>query len=70
MDNPLLDFADLPRFAEVRPDHITPAVDQVLAAARATVEAITADDVPKLCRECKQVTYKHNLIYSKEYSVA
>ena len=46
MDNPLLDFADLPRFAEVRPDHITPAVDQVLAAARATVEAITADDVP------------------------
>ena len=46
MDNPLLDFADLPRFAEVRPDHITPAVDQVLAAARATVEAIPPDDVP------------------------
>ncbi len=46
MDNPLLDFADLPRFAEVRPDHITPAVDQVLATARATVQASTAEAVP------------------------
>ena len=41
MDNPLLDFTALPRFADVRPDHITPAVDQVLANARAVVAGIS-----------------------------
>lgn len=46
MDNPLLDFTALPRFADVRPDHITPAVDQVLANARAVVAAVTQPDTP------------------------
>jgi oligopeptidase A len=29
--NPLLDFTGLPRFAEFRPDHVTPALDQLLS---------------------------------------
>ena len=36
--NPLLDFSGLPRFDEIRPEHITPAVDELLVAARAAVE--------------------------------
>lgn len=32
--NPLLDFTDLPRFAEIRPEHIGPALDVLLAQAR------------------------------------
>ena len=35
--NPLLDFSGLPRFAELRPEHVSPAVDELLAQARAAV---------------------------------
>jgi oligopeptidase A len=37
-DNPLLDFTDLPRFGEIRPEHVTPALDVLLADAAAAVE--------------------------------
>jgi oligopeptidase A len=37
--NPLLDFSGLPRFNEVGPEHVAPAIDELLAAARAAVEA-------------------------------
>ena len=37
--NPLLDFSGLPRFAEIKPDHVAPAVDQLLADGRATTAA-------------------------------
>ena len=37
--NPLLDFSGLPRFADIRPEHVAPAVDQLLADARATMQA-------------------------------
>ncbi|CAB3720713.1 Oligopeptidase A [Paraburkholderia phenoliruptrix] len=36
-DNPLLDFSDLPRFGEIRPEHVTPALDVLLADAAAAV---------------------------------
>ncbi len=39
MDNPLLDFTGLPRFAEIGPAHVAPAVEQLLAEARAAVQA-------------------------------
>ena len=42
--NPLLDFTGLPRFNEIQPDDVTPAIDQLLADARAVVSRITADD--------------------------
>ena len=38
--NPLLDFSGLPRFAELKPDHVTPAVDQLLADGRSTIERV------------------------------
>jgi oligopeptidase A len=41
--NPLLDFSGLPRFAEVKPEHVTPAIEQLLSANRAVVEKIVAD---------------------------
>ncbi|WP_020065485.1 M3 family metallopeptidase [Paraburkholderia caledonica] len=37
-DNPLLDFSDLPRFGDIRPEHVTPALDVLLADAAAAVE--------------------------------
>ena len=46
MDNPLLDFADLPRFDAIKPEHIAPAVDQLLARASEALEQVTATDYP------------------------
>ena len=42
--NPLLDFTDLPRFADIRPEHVAPAVDQLIAEGRATIERLAAQD--------------------------
>jgi len=38
--NPLLDFSGLPRFAELRPEHVSPAIDQLLAEGRAVIAAV------------------------------
>jgi oligopeptidase A len=43
--NPLLDFSGLPRFAELQPRHIAPAVDQLLAEGRAAIERAVAAPV-------------------------
>jgi len=45
-DNPLLDFSDLPRFGEIRPEHVTPALDVLLADAAAAVERAAAPITP------------------------
>jgi oligopeptidase A len=44
--NPLLDFSGLPRFAEITPAHIEPAIDALLADARAVVARLAADSGP------------------------
>ncbi|MEO5765383.1 MAG: M3 family metallopeptidase, partial [Casimicrobiaceae bacterium] len=44
--NPLLEFPGLPRFDEVTPAHVAPAVDALLQGARATLAAIERDDTP------------------------
>ncbi|HBK45330.1 MAG TPA: oligopeptidase A, partial [Xanthomonadaceae bacterium] len=38
MTNPLLDFSGLPRFDEVLPEHVGPAIDRLLAEAEAAVK--------------------------------
>jgi oligopeptidase A len=44
MSNPLLDFSSLPRFASIRPEHVAPAVDELIASGRATIERLAALD--------------------------
>ena len=44
--NPLLDFSGLPRFDAIRAEHVSPAVDDLVAHARAIVEAVAADTRP------------------------
>lgn len=41
--NPLLDFSGLPRFAEVQPEHVTPALEQLLQHNREVVARLLAD---------------------------
>jgi oligopeptidase A len=43
MTNPLLDFSGLPRFSELRPEHVGPAVDQLLNEGRAAIDAVTKE---------------------------
>ncbi len=43
MSNPLLTFTDLPPFSQIKPEHVKPAVEQVLADCRATVERVVAE---------------------------
>ncbi|MGH8052962.1 MAG: M3 family metallopeptidase [Stenotrophomonas sp.] len=47
--NPLLDFSGLPRFDEIRPEHVTPAIDALLAEAEAAVK--TAETVTPISWE-------------------
>src|SRR5687768_6937199 len=41
--NPLLDFSGLPRFAEIRTEHITPAVNELLSGNRSLISRIRED---------------------------
>ena len=42
-NNPLLDFSGLPRFGEVTPGHVQPAVDYLIAQCQSTVESLAND---------------------------
>jgi len=77
--NPLLDFSGLPRFAEIRPDAVAPALDQLLAEARAAVEraqsappkwdtfVVPLDDAnERLARAWNQVAHLHAVMDSPE----
>ena len=46
MSNPLLCFDDLPRFDQVRPEHVASALDALLADANAALESVSAADFP------------------------
>lgn len=41
--NPLLEISGLPAYSAITPEHITPAIDQLLGRAQAEVERIVAD---------------------------
>ena len=46
MKNPLLTSPALVAFDEIRPEHVTPAMDQLLAEADAALERVVGPDVP------------------------
>ncbi|HEY0825228.1 MAG TPA: M3 family metallopeptidase [Ramlibacter sp.] len=46
MSNPLLDFKDLPLFDQVRPEHVAPAMDELLGQADQALAAVTRPDFP------------------------
>jgi len=46
LNNPLLDFSNHPLFDAIKPEHIAPALDQLLPAADAALEQVTAAEFP------------------------
>ena len=53
--NPLLDFTDLPLFDQVRPDHVAPAVDSLLAACESALKTVTQADFPSRWNDIAKV---------------
>ena len=44
--NPLMDFSGFPRFRDIEPDHIVPAVDKVLQENREKISELLNDETP------------------------
>ena len=44
--NPLLDFSALPLFDQIQPEHVAPAITQLLAEADAALNTVTAPEFP------------------------
>ena len=82
--NPLLDFSGLPRFEEIRPAHVAPAVTQLLAEAEAAVRhaetvkpvdwerfvAPLDDATERLARAWNQVTHLEAVVNTPELRAA
>ncbi len=49
--NPLLDFSGLPRFADFKTEHVTSAVDTLLAACNSVIAKVAADGTPATWRD-------------------
>lgn len=79
--NPLLDFSGLPHFSVIRPEHASPAVDELLTACRETVARCVEDNTAatwadfvapmedaneKLARAWGQVSHLHSVMDSPE----
>ena len=55
MTNPLLDFADLPLFDAVAPEHVEAAVDALLQQAESALDQVTQDSFPAEWQAIAQV---------------
>jgi oligopeptidase A len=55
MTNPLLDTSGLPLFDRIAPEHVAPAMEQLLAAANQALETVTAPDFPAQWAEIVKV---------------
>lgn len=79
--NPLLHFSGLPKFDEIKAEHVSPAIEHLLLQARATVEALinSKDEVrwdnfaakledmeEKLSRAWSQVGHMNGVVNSPE----
>jgi oligopeptidase A len=81
MQNPLLHFSGLPHFDQVRPEHVTPAITQLLEEARALIARLGQDDTAltwdnfvrpledmeeKISRAWSQVSHMNSVVNTPE----
>ncbi|HQR60741.1 MAG TPA: M3 family metallopeptidase, partial [Methylophilaceae bacterium] len=81
MQNPLLHFSGLPHFDQVKPEHVTPAIEQLLTEGRALVEQLVAaseapswdnfarpleDMEERISRAWSQVSHMNSVVNSPE----
>ncbi len=81
MSNPLLHFAGLPKFNEIKPEHVSPALDLLLSEGRKTIDVLATNrDAPswqgftlkledldeKISRAWSQVGHMNSVVNSPE----
>ena len=68
MSNPLLSTTGLPAFSQIEPKHVVPAIKEVLANYRATVEKLLADNTAfswdNLCQPLAEAGDKLSRVWS------
>ena len=84
-DNPLLDFSDLPRFADIRAEHVGPAIAALLEENRAVIAELEKNTGPvtwdkfvepledageKLNRAWSIVSHLHSVVDTPEMRAA
>jgi oligopeptidase A len=62
MENPLLAPNPLPAFTSIRPEHVEPAVREVLAASRARIDELSAVDEPTFAGVVEPLEELHHRI--------
>jgi oligopeptidase A len=62
MENPLLAHASLPAFAVIRPEHVEPAMREVLAASRARIDELAAVDQPTFAKVVAPLEELHHRV--------
>ena len=62
MDNPLLAPDSLPAFTSIRPEHVEPAVREVLAASRARIDELSAVNEPTFAEVVEPLEELHHRI--------
>ena len=55
MTNPLLEFSDLPLFDRILPEHVGPAMDELLVKADAALEQVAAPEFPASWSEISRI---------------
>jgi len=83
--NPLLDFSGLPRFSELKPEHVAPAIERLVTEGRSRVAQVLRAEVPaawetfvepledateRLSRAWGQVSHLHAVLDSPELRAA
>jgi len=66
---PLLDFSGLPRFGEIRPEHVTPALDVLLADAKAAIERAVAPQTPATWADVVDATERSTEPLSRAWGI-
>jgi oligopeptidase A len=69
-DNPLLDFSGLPRFGQIRPEHITPALDLLLERAQAAIDHATDPATPAAWADVVEATEAATEPLSRAWGIA
>ena len=62
MENPLLAHASLPAFAVIRPEHVEPAMREVLAASRARIDELAAVGEPTFAQVVAPLEELHHRV--------
>ena len=68
--NPLLDFSGLPRFGEIRPEHITPALDLLLEQAQTAIDHATDPATPATWADVVEATEAATEPLSRAWGIA